>query len=277
MIEATVLKEQDSPVGVRVLNHGDPIVCSAVSILMLNCANSIEEFTDAGFTVDIAPDGGDMTIKVTEFDELGKAQLLLDSLILGLKSIEIRYSEQTKSIASALTSNAHLDLTFYFSKFHDQINECERLCTEKKKLEVTYVLNEREFTIICSPKEIKYQNRKVCFSVFNQLSRQVFDIPIDNIICIKQLPTVSTVKEVSMSVVYKLKGRLAESYKLKEWEYSNGYDPDGNLIVINANEDHDVLLSRLIKYAQNCVVMTPKFMRDRMSELIYKVLENYEN
>ena len=52
MIEATVLKEQDSPVGVRVLNHGDPIVCSAVSILMLNCANSIEEFTDAGFTVD---------------------------------------------------------------------------------------------------------------------------------------------------------------------------------------------------------------------------------
>ena len=91
MIEATVLKEQDSPVGVRVLNHGDPIVCSAVSILMLNCANSIEEFTDAGFTVDIAPDGGDMTIKVTEFDELGKA---LDSLILGLKSIEISYKKE---------------------------------------------------------------------------------------------------------------------------------------------------------------------------------------
>ena len=78
MIEATVLKEQDSPVGVRVLNHGDPIVCSAVS----------------GFTVDIAPDGGDMTIKVTEFDELGKAQLLLDSLILGLKSIEISYKKE---------------------------------------------------------------------------------------------------------------------------------------------------------------------------------------
>ena len=94
MIEATVLKEQDSPVGVRVLNHGDPIVCSAVSILMLNCANSIEEFTDAGFTVDIAPDGGDMTIKVTEFDDAGKAQLLLDSLIFGLKSIQISYKKE---------------------------------------------------------------------------------------------------------------------------------------------------------------------------------------
>lgn len=94
MIEATVLKEQGNPVGVKVLNHGDPIVCSAVSILMLNCANSIEEFTDAGFSVDISPEGGDMTIKITEFDTLGKARLLLDSLILGLKSIEISYKEE---------------------------------------------------------------------------------------------------------------------------------------------------------------------------------------
>ena len=61
---------------------------------MLNCANSIEEFTDAGFTVDIAPDGGDMTTKVTEFDDAGKAQLLLDSLIFGLKSIEISYKKE---------------------------------------------------------------------------------------------------------------------------------------------------------------------------------------
>lgn len=96
MIEATVLKKQDYPVGVRVLNHGDPIVCSAVSILMLNCVNSLEEFTDAGFKVDIAPDGGDMYFEITEFDNEGKAKLLLDSLIFGLKSIEISYEDEIK-------------------------------------------------------------------------------------------------------------------------------------------------------------------------------------
>ena len=35
-----------------------------------------------------------MTIKVTEFDDAGKAQLLLDSLIFGLKSIEISYKKE---------------------------------------------------------------------------------------------------------------------------------------------------------------------------------------
>ena len=192
-----------------------------------------------------------------------------------IKSIEMRYSEYAKSYANSLNSDVQLDLTFYYSKLRDQIIECEKFCAEKKKLEIVYVSNDDEITIICSPKEIKYQNRKVCFSVFNQLSRQVFDIPIDNIKSIKQMPTVSTSKDVSMSVVYMLKGRLANSYKLKEWEYSNGYDAGGNLIVVNSNEDPDVLLSRLMKYAENCVVLTPKFMKDRMRELIEKVLENY--
>lgn len=203
-----------------------------------------------------------------------KSRETLESFI---KSIELRYSEKTKSIANTIASNTYLDLSFYFTKFHDQIVECERLCADKKKLEIVYGENDTKSTIICSPKEIKYQNRKACFSVYNQLSRQVFDIPLDNIKSIKQLPTVSQAKDETMSVVYKLKGRLADSYKLKEWEYSNGFDAEGNLIVVNSNEDPDVLLSRLMKYAQNCVLVTPKFMKDRMRELIEKALDNYND
>lgn len=196
-------------------------------------------------------------------------------LLTFIKAVEMRYNETAKSVVTSFNIDMHPDLTFYFSKFHDQILECEKLCSEKKKLEILYLTEDKESTIICSPKEVKYQNRKVCFSVFNQLSRQVFDIPIDNIKSIKQLPTLSSTQNVSMSVVYKLKGRLAEAYKLKEWEYSNGYDSNGNLIVVNSNEDPDVLLSRLMKYGENCILVTPKFMKDRMRELIDKVLNNY--
>lgn len=196
-------------------------------------------------------------------------------LLTFIKAVEMRYNETAKSVVTSSNIDMHPDLTFYFSKFHDQILECEKLCSEKKKLEILYLTEDKESTIICSPKEVKYQNRKVCFSVFNQLSRQVFDIPIDNIKSIKQLPTLSSTQNVSMSVVYKLKGRLAEAYKLKEWEYSNGYDSNGNLIVVNSNEDPDVLLSRLMKYGENCILVTPKFMKDRMRELIEKVLNNY--
>lgn len=198
-----------------------------------------------------------------------------ETLLTFIKAVEMRYNETAKSVVTSFNIDMHPDLTFYFSKFHDQILECEKLCSEKKKLEILYLTEDKESTIICSPKEVKYQNRKVCFSVFNQLSRQVFDIPIDNIKSIKQLPTLSSTQNVSMSVVYKLKGRLAEAYKLKEWEYSNGYDSNGNLIVVNSNEDPDVLLSRLMKYGENCILVTPKFMKDRMRELIDKVLNNY--
>lgn len=96
MIEVSVLRNNYKAYGVRILNHGDPIVCSAVSILLLNACNSIEAFTDADFTLDCAADGGDAVLNVLEFDSEGKAQLLLDSLILGLKSIEESYKDDIK-------------------------------------------------------------------------------------------------------------------------------------------------------------------------------------
>lgn len=229
------------------------------------------------FNIDLTADDVKAVKILKAASEILSSAKYREALQSFIKSVEIRYSEYAKSVSESLDSEVHFDLSFYFSKFQDQILECERLCSEKKKLEILYVSDDSQTTIICSPKEIKYLNRKVCFSVFNQLSRQVFDIPIDNIKSIKQLPTLSSAKEISMSVVYKLKGRLANSYKLKEWEYSNGFDSDGNLIVVNSNEDTDVLLSRLMRYGENCVILTPKFMRDRMTENIDKILENYRN
>ena len=194
-----------------------------------------------------------------------------------IKAIEVRYNDAAKSVAALQNSEDYCDLSFYYSKFKDQIFECEKFCEEKKKLEILYLSGDTETSIICSPREIKYQNRKVCFCVFNQLSRQTFDIPIDNIKSIKLLPTISSSTDISVSVVYKLKRRLANSYRLKENEYSNGYDSDGNLIVVNTKEEPDILLSRLIKYGENCEILTPKYMKDRMVECIDKILENYQN
>ncbi len=96
MIKVSVLRENYKAFGVKILNHGDPIVCSAVSILLLNCINSIEVFTSADFSFECAETGGDAEFRVVEFDEEGKAQLLLDSLILGLKSIEESYRNKIK-------------------------------------------------------------------------------------------------------------------------------------------------------------------------------------
>jgi hypothetical protein len=96
MIKVSVLRNNYKAYGVKILNHGDPIVCSAVSILLLNACNSIEVFTNANFSFECAEDGGDAILQVINFDDDGKAQLLLDSLILGLKSIEESYKDDIK-------------------------------------------------------------------------------------------------------------------------------------------------------------------------------------
>ncbi len=69
---------------------------------------------------------------------------------------------------------------------------------------------------------------------------------------------------------------VAKTYKIKENEYSDGYDEDGNLVVINKNEPFDKLLNRLMRYSYNCEIISPKPLRDKMINKINETLMNYE-
>jgi uncharacterized protein YsxB (DUF464 family) len=101
MIEVTVLygnlpdnTDEKFVCGFKIKNHGDSIVCAGVSALVMNAINSVEVFTDAGFSFDgDAENGGDVTFVITEFDDEGKAELLIQSLYLGLISISERYDK----------------------------------------------------------------------------------------------------------------------------------------------------------------------------------------
>lgn len=100
MIKANIYRTPTGQVfGFRVESHGDPIVCSAVSALCFNAVNSIEQFTELDFTLDASQDGGDMIFSLPYLENGGKdnnASLLLNSLVLGLKQIELDYSNDLK-------------------------------------------------------------------------------------------------------------------------------------------------------------------------------------
>lgn len=96
MITATVTKDTKGIYkGFTVKGHalfedaGKDIVCSAVSILVINTLNSIESFTDNDFTCD--NDNGIFFAFKNKPDE--RAVLLMDSLVLGLKGISSNYSD----------------------------------------------------------------------------------------------------------------------------------------------------------------------------------------
>ncbi len=70
--------------------YGNDIVCSAVSMLVINTINAIDAFTDC--SMDVSDDEKSGRIQVVfpnGTDE--KAGLLMDALVLGLRSVEEQY------------------------------------------------------------------------------------------------------------------------------------------------------------------------------------------
>ncbi len=194
-----------------------------------------------------------------------------------IKEIEIRLSNFSREILTNTKNETNIQRSEYFLKYRDLIAKCETYCYENQKLEVTFLHNNKEYKVICNPREITYINQKGYLSVFNNLSRQVFNVPLDEILSIKQMPLISKGNEISVTVVYKIRNNLAKAYRLKEWETSDGkYDEDGWLTIINHNEDFDVLTKRLMRYDYSCKVISPKHFKERMVSTIEDTLKNYE-
>lgn len=100
MIKITIYKNQEEEyVGFKCIGHagyaqsGQDIVCSAVSTLVLNTVNSIEKFTYDKFKLETNEEDG--LIECMFHSELSaEAVLLMDSMILGLQSIQDEYNNE---------------------------------------------------------------------------------------------------------------------------------------------------------------------------------------
>ena len=67
--------------------HGSDIVCAAVSILAVNCVNSIEVFAKDEGISNVDEETGLLTFTFVEKEVSEKASLFIDSLILGINGI----------------------------------------------------------------------------------------------------------------------------------------------------------------------------------------------
>jgi len=103
MISVTIIKHDKCYKEIHLDGHakfakfGKDIVCSAVSVLVINTINSIEEFTDDAFSGEAAENGGRLDVVFPE--ELSHDSiLLLDSMVLGLKTIQKDYGSKYISL-----------------------------------------------------------------------------------------------------------------------------------------------------------------------------------
>ena len=100
MIKVDIYKNQAGQIfGFKAINHGKTIVCAAVSALTLNTVNSIETFVNCEFFCDHDPKGGFLILKIPDIENGSgneMAELLLNSLMLGLESIRSEYRNEIK-------------------------------------------------------------------------------------------------------------------------------------------------------------------------------------
>ena len=96
MIKIKTKKNGDQYFGFQCSGHagyaeyGNDIVCSAVSMLVINTINAIDAFTDC--SMDVSDDEKSGRIQVVFPDGTDeKAGLLMDALVLGLQSVEEQY------------------------------------------------------------------------------------------------------------------------------------------------------------------------------------------
>lgn len=201
----------------------------------------------------------------------------IDKNILSfINNIQFRMGNEDKNTLNNLSQNRNYDFSFYYSNIKDQVEQCRKICKEGFIINVFYISKGQEISCKCTPQEVLYDTKNAYLKVYDTISRQNLEIPITNILSIAKLPQIAKKVEMTTTVVYKLKNRLAQTYKLKETETSEGLNANGELIVINKGEPFDKLLQRLMRYLYNCEIVSPKNLREEMIKLINKTLNNYK-
>ena len=194
-----------------------------------------------------------------------------------IKNIEVRFDDATKEIVNFNDCTNNIDLVFLKYDMVDQIKLCEKYCQDKQKLEILYTdSSNNNMNIVCTPLETVYLKRQVCLKTIGNNGNRVYEIPIDSIKSIKQLPSAGITVNMPTTIVYRIKNRLAKNYRIREWEKLETVEADGSKIIINKNEDLNMLLKRLMRYSTECEVISPKFFKEEMINLINKTLSNYE-
>ena len=201
----------------------------------------------------------------------------IDKNILSfINNIQFRMSNSDRNILNNLSQNSNYDFSFFYSNIKEQVEQCRKICKEGFIINVYYLNKGKETFCKCTPQDVLYDTKNAYLKVYDTISRQNIEIPINNILSIAKLPQIAKKVEMTTTVVYKLKNRLAKTYHLKEGETSEGLNANGELIVINKGEPFDKLIQRLMRYTFNCEILSPKNLREEMIKLINETLSQYK-
>ena len=191
--------------------------------------------------------------------------------------IKKHFSGATAIEYEQILSDNNKDYSFYYQELKNQISICEEFVSKNFKIDLKYYdKNNALCELYGTAKEVVYNNKQASLLIYKTSSNELEEIPLNKIISIQQMPTPKDTNTTSTTVAFRLKGRLAKAYTLKDGEYISEYGEDGSMLVINRKEPTEKLLSRLMRYDYDCIIEYPKDLKRKMQEKINDTLKNYE-
>ncbi len=147
-------------------------------------------------------------------------------------------------------------------------SELEKYVELAQKITITY----HGETFTATPKNVEIQGKNIYLIVYNAQKAENLKLIAKDIEKIEILPLKTTAINLTTSIAFEVYDRLAINYRLRDCETVQAFDANKKLI-INTGEDKKSLFKRLIKYGENCKIVSPKYLE---KELLLE-LEKIEN
>lgn len=155
------------------------------------------------------------------------------------------------------------------------ISDFEKFSKDTLKIEISYRDDKSTVkTLVVDPLDITYNEGKIYFKVYDAIKGSIIKINLKKVISMSQSAQKSKGVFIPTTVTYKIKGRLKDSYVLRECETLSSTSEDES-IIINKGEDKAELLSRLFGYCDLCEIISPKSYKEEMIEELNCMLKNY--
>lgn len=156
--------------------------------------------------------------------------------------------------------------------YHMSFELFQRAVNQRRKVKLIF---KNRYELEGIPLGISKGKGKIFFEVFNRRVRKIDATRLTGIETLSDRfiePQIDT-----PTVIFKLKGGLAKRYTIRG-EYETLVTPlslEGEITIANKGENKNALLSRLMRYDDQCELVSPKSYRDDMKQMIADTLKNY--
>lgn len=125
------------------------------------------------------------------------------------------------------------------------------------------------------PKQVTGSLGQVYFNGVTLPQRQALRINVRDILSVEQLAGKSDAQPATVTVTFRVTGRLAKNYRLHAGE-TQASQKDGSLSIQHSTQDVDSLLNRLLKYGPSCEVTAPQWVRNAIASKLAERLNTLQ-